>query len=250
MRLIRRPRLNRQKETMILWSNMLKLRIVVLVVWLLAFAYQPNDAQKKKGLTMIDKEKLAERIKPISDGLAPIVRLDGTKIEQAETPFFKRGEIYTVIYLGGSHPIVFTVGTAQEDFTVLLPLNPKGFIELKNKAGLRPFESKKEILQYAVTFLKTTRSFSENFRIIEKFDDINLIPQPTNEEKQQYDTLKDKFASDIQPPQISGNSPWKVTVFVIKRRSLVRINAAVSADGTIETTETVLEEALPIPFTR
>jgi hypothetical protein len=229
---------------------MVRPKIIVFVVWLLAVASQPNDAQKKKGLNMIDKEKLAERIESVSDGLAPIVRLEETKIEQTETPFFKRGEIYTVIYLGGSHPIVFTVGTAQENFTVMLPLNPKGFMELKEKAGLRRFESNKEALQYVMTFLKTTRSFSENFLIIEKFDDIDSIPQPSDEEKQKQETLKNKFATVIEPPKISGSSPWKAVVYVIKRRSLVKINAELSPNGNIETTETVLEEVLPIPYTR
>lgn len=229
---------------------MVRPKIIVFVVWLLAVASQPNDAQKKKGLNMIDKEKLAERIESVSDGLAPIVRLEETKIEQTETPFFKRGEIYTVIYLGGSHPIVFTVGTGQENFTVMLPLNPKGFMELKEKAGLRRFESNKEALQYVMTFLKTTRSFSENFLIIEKFDDIDSIPQPSDEEKQKQETLKNKFATVIEPPKISGSSPWKAVVYVIKRRSLVKINAELSANGNIETTETVLEEVLPIPYTR
>lgn len=228
---------------------MLKLKIIVLIVLLPSFACLRSDAQKK-GLVMIDKEELARRIEPISDGLAPIVRLEAAKIERVETPFFKHGEIYSVIYLGGSHPIVFTVGTAESDFTTMLPLNPKGFMELKEKAGLRKFESNKEALQYVVTFLKTTRSFSENFLIIEKFDDIDLIPKPTEEEKQRYETLKGKFASVIQSPQISGNAPWEVTVFVIKQRSLIKINAELSAAGNIETTETVLEKDLPIPFTR
>lgn len=219
------------------------------MILLPSFACLQSDAQKK-GLAMIDKEELARRIEPISDGLAPIVRLEATEIKQTETPFFKHGEIYRVIYLGGSHPIVFTVGTAQSDFTTMLPLNPKGFMELKEKAGLRKFESNKEALKYVVTFLETTRSFSENFLIIEKFDDIDLIPKPTDEEKQKYETLKGKFATIIQPPQISGNSPWEVTVFVIKQRSLVKINAKLSGDGNIETTETILEEVLPIPFTR
>lgn len=228
---------------------MLKLKLIVLIVLLPSFACLRGDAQKK-GLAMIDKEELARRIEPISDGLAPLVKLEETKIEQIETPFFKHGDIYRVIYLGGSHPIVFTVGTTETDFTTMLPLNPKGFMELKDKAGLRSFETNKEALKYVVTFLETTRSFSENFRIIEKFDDIDLIPKPTEEEKQKYEDLKEKLATVIQPPKISGSSPWEATIFAIKRRSLVKINAKLSSDGNIETTETVLEETLPIPVSR
>ncbi len=234
---------------------MLKVKVIVLVIWLLAFAQQPNDAQKKgsvqkKGLVMIDREKLAKRIEPLSEGLSAVTRLEETKIEQLETPFFSRGAIYRLIHLGGSHPIVFTVGTAEPDFAVLLPLNPKGFMELKEKAGFRKFESNKEVLRYAVTFLETTRSFSENFRIIEKFDDIDLISQPKDEERQKQDSLRDKFAPVIQPPQVSGNSPWKVTVFAVRKKSLVKINAEFPADGNIETTETVLEADLPVSFAR
>lgn len=219
------------------------------MILLPSFACLRSDAQKK-GLSMIEKEELARRIEPISDGLAPIVRLEATEIKQLPTPFFKHGEIYQVINLGRTRPMVFTVGTAQAEFTVMLPLNPKGFMELRDKAGLRPFETNKEALQYVVTFLETTRSFSENFRIIEKFDDINLIPKPTEEEKQKYEELKGKFSTVIQAPKISGSSSWEAVVFTIKKRSLVKINAKLSSDGDIETSETVLEETLPIPFTR
>jgi hypothetical protein len=226
---------------------MFKLKAVVLLFCLLALAGQTNDAQKK-GLVMMDKEKLAQRVELVSKELAAVTRADRTTIEQIETPFFRRGAIYRVVHLGEFRPMAFTVGIAEPDFTTLLPLNPKGFAELAGKAEFRLPDSSKEQLRYVVTFLETTRSFSENFRILQKFDDIELIPNPTDEEKQAYESLKAKYASAIQPPNFTGDV--QVTAFAVKRRNLVKINARFSADGNIETTETILEENIPIAFTR
>lgn len=194
----------------------------------------------------MDKAKLAQKIETVSKELADITRSERSKIEQIDTPFLKNGLIFRIIHLGEYRPMGFTVGVAEPEFTVLLPLNPKGFSDLMEKGGFTELHSSESHLQYALVFLETTGSFSENFRIIEKFEDIELIPKPTEDEEKRYGELNDKYSSIIKAPKISDNI---VTVYAIKQRNLVKITINVSSAGEIEKLESVMEENLPIAYT-
>jgi len=224
----------------------LKVIPIIIVFSLSVFVAGQNSVTKEK-LVIMDKETLAKRVETISEELGGIVRSDATTVEKIETPFLRNGAIYRVAHLGKYRPMGFTVGIAEPDFTVLLPLNPKGFMELKEKAQIELSDSADERLKYVISFLEATRSFSQKFQILHKFDDIDLIPKPSDEEMEGYEKLKGKYVKLIEPPHFADDS--KVVVFAIKQQSLVKIEGAVASNGDIKTSEDVLEPKLPIPFT-
>lgn len=206
-----------------------------------------NEAQGKK-VTIMDKEKLAQKVETINKELAAIIRAERTNIEAFETPFFRQGSIYKVVHLGEIRPMAFTIGVAESNFVVLLPLNSKGFEELKEKSDFLFPELIKDQIQYVLTFLETTRSFSDNFHILQEFEEIELIPKPTDKEKSSYTILKEKYKSLIKPPSFINDSQF--IVFAIKKRDLVKITAKLSVNGKIECVETILEKDIPIAYTR
>jgi len=196
---------------------------------------------------MIDKENLAKRVEPLSKEFAGIIRLPQAEIEQLQTPFFQNGAIYRVAYYGPRHPIGFTVGCAGPDFTVLLPVNPEGFLELATRAGVY-LASDQSRLAYVLTFLRTTRHFAQRFQILNSFSEVALINNPTPEHVRRYDQLKEQYSSVIGPPVISGHAPWTISVFALVRQDLARIEVKLSADGTLERSDSVLEKDMPIAY--
>jgi hypothetical protein len=225
---------------------MLKLTPILLSLCMLLGSNAQNHVKKSR-LEFMDKKTLADRVKRVSQGLDEIVRSNETSIEKIETPFLRKGAIYRVVHYGKYHPMGFTVGVAEPDFTVMLPLNPAGFMELKDKGQLILSDSPEERLQYVVTFLETTRSFSQHFMVLREFEDIKLIPEPSDREKKEFVALKEKYLKAIKPPSFVDDS--KIIVFAVKERNLVKIESTINSRGDITTTEKVLEIELPIPFT-
>src|SRR5579863_6579195 len=116
------------------------------------------EALAQRRAAVVDQENLAKRVASVSQELATIIRSPDTRIEQLSTPFFANASIYRVTHLAPTHPIVYTVGCAGSEYTVLLALNPDGFFELSSRAGFN-LRSDEERVGYVITFLESTRNF-------------------------------------------------------------------------------------------
>jgi hypothetical protein len=208
---------------------------------------QPQTVNPTK---MISKEALALRIERLEPNLAAIVRSATTRIDQIDTPFFEKGAIYRVVHIGRHHPLVFTVGCAERDFTVLLPANPEAFAQLAAESGLR-LDSDKARVSYAIAFLESTRSFDRRFQILRRFDDIELIAKASEQEKQRYEQLRGTYGSVIRPPTIaSQDGKWTVTVMVLKGQDLVRVEVKLDGSGKVALAESTIEKNLPISYAK
>lgn len=192
---------------------------------------------------MVDKENLARRLEPLADQVAAMVRSPKSDVERLDTAFLSDGAIYRVIYFGAARPVGITIGCAGPDFTVLLPANPAGYMELARRGGLR-LDSAEHRLRYAVVFLESTRDFSERFQILRGAGDIELVPSASAEEQERYRQLQDTYRAVIRPPQLSET--WEVSAFALVGQDLVRITVKIGPDGTIQRSDAVLEKALPI----
>lgn len=195
---------------------------------------------------MTSKESLAQLVEPLNKQFAEMIRSDQAKVEQIPTPFLQAGEIHRVTRLLPTRPIVFTVGHAG-DFTVLLAGNPDGYLQLARKAQLR-LDTDANRLAYLITFLETTRSFAHRFQILRDASEIKARPGLSEEAAGSFARKMEGYRSAIRPPEITGNGPWKATVFAVRGQGLVQIDLTLSSDGGISTKETVLEENLPIPY--
>ena len=193
---------------------------------------------------MPNKNDLARRVQPLSAELATMIRLPDTRLEQLPTPFFSRGWVVRVTHLARTSPLVFTVGGADPDYSVLLAANPKGFFELASKAGLN-LASGDDQVQYVTIFLLATRDFAERFELLRSASDIRLIAEPSEEQKAKYKSMIENYADVIHPPTRDG-AGGEVKAFAILGQDLVEMHARVRNDGVIERSDQVLERDLPI----
>jgi hypothetical protein len=197
---------------------------------------------------MSDNENLAERVEPLSKDLAWLIRDRNSEVQALSTPFFRQGRIWRVLHRGEHHPLVFTVGCAGADLTVLLARQPEAFQQLVAKAGLDLSTADKR-LQYVITFLETTRDFGRRFQILRAARDIELIPRATPPEKDRHQQLLAKYGPVITGPVLGGEGPWTATVFALRGQDLVQLSAKLSADGTLAVAESVLEKDVPVART-
>ncbi|HEY7338959.1 MAG TPA: hypothetical protein VH639_28980 [Bryobacteraceae bacterium] len=198
---------------------------------------------------MPDKEALAKRIEPHAKETADLVRDANTSVEQYPTPFFSSGAIYRVTNRAPRHPIWFTVGCAGQDYTVMLPMNQKGFMELATKAGL-DLRGEPNRLAYVIAFLEATQDTRKRFQILNGASDIQIINQATDEEKARYDALVEKYRSIIKPPKFDDLDPSRATVFALVGQDLVEIGIKLSNSGKLERSDKMLEENLPIAYAK
>lgn len=196
---------------------------------------------------MIDKESLARRLEPVEKPLADVVRIPETVVEPFSTPFFDRGIIESVTTRAPQRPFGFTVGLANDGFTSVLTNNQAGYFQLAQHAGLRLMDDSLR-LAYVLAFFNAIRDYSHRFQILNRFDDIKLINQPTDDEKKQYEALRAKYANLIRPPVIKEGS--LVQLFAVKDRNLAAIQARLSPSGQIDVAENVLEKEIPVSFVR
>jgi len=198
---------------------------------------------------MIERESLARRVESLSKELAEMIRAKESRIEQADTPFFEKGSIYFVIYLGEYRPTGFSVGCADPDFTVLLANNRDGFIRLAKEANVR-LESANDAIRYVTCLLETTRDFARRFQVIRRFDDIELIPKASSDEQAEYKQLREKYGAVIHAPKVTSAQSWKVELFALREQKLIRFEIKVEPNGEVEIAEVPLEENLPIAIQR
>jgi hypothetical protein len=208
-----------------------------------------SGAQVRKGVGMIDKESLAKRVESSSPEAARLIRAENTIIDRYETPFFDKGTIYRVTHLGKYRPITFVFGLAGDDYTVSLPLNPDGFVEFAQRAGLH-LDSNELRLAYVAVFLETTRDFQKRFQILRSFNDIELIRSPRPEELTRYKQLEEKYASVIRPPKISDSAPWEINLLVLRGQNLLKSDVVLEPDGKVKVSESILEKDLPISYVK
>jgi len=220
----------------------------IALLW--AVAQVELRAQDQVPNTLMNKETLASRVQRLEPNLAEIIRSADTRIEVLETPFFRKGTIYLVVYMGPHHPLAFTVGCAEPDFTVLLPANPEGFVQLAGKSDLR-LDSDRLRISYVIVFLESTRDFARRFQILNRFDDIQLIARPTEQEKQRYEKLRNAYESAVRPPTIIlENEEWKVMVIALKGQDLVRLEIKLFDNGKVTVGESIIERDLPINYAK
>ena len=197
---------------------------------------------------MLDNENLAARVEPLNGHYANMIRKSPCELKQLSTPFFARGVVYRVTCPLRTRPVVFTVGCAGTDLTVLLADNPSGYVELAEAAQVR-LDDNEDRVGYVSTFLRTTRSFAHRFELIESVSDVKPRPNLSDEDIQRFERFQEAYRSIIVGPQVSGTGPWEVVAYALKQQSLIRIDITLEPNGGIEAKETVLEDDVPLPYT-
>lgn len=197
---------------------------------------------------MPDKNQLASRLRA-TDGLsADFVAAPEAELAAVPTPFFKKGGIVRVQRNLPSHPVLLFVGYSETLVTALTG-SPDAFPALAAKAGLT-LAGPEQRVAYVRAYFETTRVMSKRFVIVDAVGEIKPRPNLSNEDRARFDEIQRKHAATVKPVSLSGQGPWKGTVFALKAQNLVRLDVELGDKGEMNVKESVVEENVPIPYAR
>jgi hypothetical protein len=194
----------------------------------------------------MDKKNLASLVEPLDKQLADMLQADQSTLAVVPTPFFRNGAIYKVMHKLPTRPVVFTVGQSGES-AWLLASNPPAFFELARKAGVI-LDTDELRIAYVTTFLETTRSFAHRFDILHDVAQLKPRPNLSGDQLQRFQKIVAQYGPVLRQLILSGDGPWTLVVYAVRRQSLVRLDTTLRKDGAIDVREAVLEEYLPIPY--
>jgi hypothetical protein len=204
---------------------------------------------------MVNRNLLASKIMPLSDLLGKTVDDPEAVVQKYEGSFLAHGSIYRITREFETHPLVFTVGTAngpkdEIDYTALLAGNPDAFFEVAKRGGVQ-LDTAERREQYLAVFLETTRDFGKRFQRLRRADDIRLLNKATEEQRTRYDAIVRKYAPLIEGMNISQDGPpWKASLYALIGDDLVHLELVLDADGKVSVQKQVVEKDLPIAYAR
>ncbi len=198
---------------------------------------------------MTNRAELAQRAVPISKQVAEVLQREETEITELSTPFLIHGSIYRISSRPPLRPLVFTMGVAGPDYAVLLGKNPPGFLDMAARAGVN-LDTDPLRIAYVTTYLETTCDQLSGFQILSRFDDIRVLNKPKQAEKERLEKLRQQYSSQIVPPRTSKDDPWKVNLFAVDQRNLIAIQASLQPDGKVTVEKKILEEAIPVTYSK
>lgn len=194
-----------------------------------------------------DRAALARRVAALDPSLGEAMLRPGTSLRVLPAPL-SEGALHEVSVRVGARPLLFSVGTAEPDFAVLLEDNPDGFAELAARARVR-LDTPADREAYARAFLAATRPFDRAFAVLG--DAADLAPRPGIDDASdaRLAALKARYAPVIAPLSISEDAPWLARLFALRGRDLVRMELTLHPGGRVGVREAVLERALPVAYT-
>ena len=134
----------------------------------------------------------------------------------------------TIGYTRHDNAIYFLGGSA-EDFDRLIA-NARVMIDTDEQR-----------LSYAMTRLEATRSFARTYLVLERFEDMKLLPESNRRRRHTRETCYTLRASHRAAPRGSGRSGLTGPGICAVRRQSVSRHRADRADGTSRVERTVLE---------
>ena len=195
---------------------------------------------------MSDRDPLAQLVEPINAEVARLIRDPASTVQRLDTPFLRHGLIFRIDWYGRHKPVSVTIGYARRDnFTVLLPTNTAGFHELVAKADVM-LDSDEQRVAFAVTELETTRRFDETLLVLRSFENLRVLANPTAQDQQRFDEIRQKYEPVIHLPRTDGGGPWKMPIYVLSRNDLCLFTVTLDASGNSTVVRQVLEANVPL----
>lgn len=193
------------------------------------------------------RKQLGQALGGIDALKADLVQRDGTDILELPTTFLNACKLYRVKYFGPSKPIVFYVGAALPERVFVTTGNPEAFVDMACEDGV-VISSAAEATEYVTAFLKATRPMTRLFYFLNAVEDIQFLPKLTGDAPARVEILKEKYAETIASPNaaVDGEGNFRVSLFAMIERDLVRIDSVVDSAGRIEVDGIKLEEGLPV----
>ena len=191
---------------------------------------------------MSDREPLATLVEPVNANQAQLIRDPRTTVTRLATPFLQGGLIFRFDWRGPYKIVSGTIGYARQNNAIyFLAASPENFDRLIAAANV-VIETDEQRLSYALTRLEVTRRFDETYRILNWFDDMELLPDAPAEAQARDREMRTRYAPRIAPPHVEADgSGWRVRVFVLAGDDLCLDTVMIARDGTSRVERTVLE---------
>jgi hypothetical protein len=191
---------------------------------------------------MDDKEPLANLVEPVNAEQARLIRDPRTTVTRLPTPFLRNGLIFRFDWRGPYKIVSGTIGyTRQNNAIYFLAASPENFDRLIAVANVA-IETDEQRLSYALTRLEVTRRFDETYRILNRYDDMALLPDAPPEAQARARDMHSKYADRIVPARVEADGPgWRVPVFVLAEDNLCLDTVLIARDGTSRVERTLLE---------
>ena len=204
----------------------------------------PNGEASMK----LDRNDLAQRIEGQDEHIARILRDKRTSVKRYDTPFLQGAAIYEAIYKLPTKPVGFAIGATDAGQAVIIGGDPKKFNSLVQSAGI-DLSTDEQRRSYALVFLESTRNFGRHFQIISSIEELELVPNASEEERSRFEAIVTEYSRVVVPLKITREGEdWFALAFAMRNRQLVRLKLKFTeAQPEIQVEEAVLEEELPVP---
>jgi hypothetical protein len=216
-------------------------RVRCLAVLLFAALLAPAAAPFKES-TMDDKEPLAALVEPVDANQARLIRDPRTTVTRLPTSFLRDALIFRFDWWGPYKIVAGTIGYTRHDNAIyFLAGSAENFDRLIANARVM-IDTDEQRLSYAMTRLEATRSFARTYLVLERFEDMKLLPDAPPEAQARARDMRTRYAPLITPPHVEADGPgWRVSVFVLSEDNLCLDTVLIARDGTSRVERTVLE---------
>lgn len=223
--------------------------ISILTIGQIDPAQKNRRAMEYKNMTSLTREEITRRAARFGNPILAALQRPETNVEQLPTTYFANGGIYRVSTRPPDRPRVYALGFWGTDGIVVLNNEPEHFFELASNSGLS-FRSSGDYAAYVTAFFDVTRDFTGGIQILNSIQESWWLPSPSTEEARKKDEVIAKYANIVEGPKMKVGSQSTVTVFVIRDRALLRVNAEVETNGRIRFSEEVMEPEMPTVMLR
>jgi hypothetical protein len=191
---------------------------------------------------MDDREPLATLVEPVNASQAQLIRDPRTTVRRLVTPFLQGGLIFRFDWRGPYKIVSGTIGyTRQNNAIYFLAASPENLDRLIAATRV-VIETDEQRLSYALTRLEATRRFDETHRVLNRFEDMELLSDAPPAAQARAKEMRARYAPLIAPPYVDADRHgWQVRVFVLAGDDLCLDTVMIGRDGTSRMKRTVLE---------
>ena len=193
---------------------------------------------------MVNLDELQSALLGVDRTSAEMLTKPYTEVTSVDVSFLKKHQILRILWRRVVSPVQFYIGYAPPNSIFFLTGNPEAFIQM-SRADKVSLASPDQALEYFSVFLEATRPANKLFYLVKGVDEIKWKKKLHDPEIARVDAIKKKYQSTIIPRVKKIGHRYKVNCFVMQDAELSKIQAFITASGTMELESKTVEMNLP-----
>jgi len=192
------------------------------------------------------RQLLSDLLKPIDLLCSRVVMRNTANIQEVKVSFLNSWKFLNVNYFSPGSPLQFYLGLNIPVEAVVLTGNPASYSNMVSKDHIG-ISTQEMALEFAKTFLETTRSNSFTFYLVNSVDDIDFLPTSTETIQDEINGLKKSLSDLVKPPFVTfADQKYLVTLYAVMGLDLVLFEVTVLPMGTIVMRKNEIQKNMPI----